>query len=278
MKKLVLFFLAGIMSSALIAQELPQPSPSCKLEQKVGLTDIMVDYSRPGVKGRTIFGDLVPYDKVWRLGANACTKFKCSTELEFGGTTVKPGVYAMFAIPSKGKEWTIVLNTDIEQWGAGNYDEAKNVASVKVKAMENAMTETFTIGIEEISNSGGSIAISWEKVKVNVPFTVNTAKNAEMNIAEAIKKGEELEKVYYRAASYSFKSLNDNKQAMMYLDESFAAKKTHNAMFLKAQILKKEGKKDEAITAATEALKLAEAAEKKGWADYIKGHIEEWKK
>jgi tetratricopeptide (TPR) repeat protein len=144
--------------------------------------------------------------------------------------------------------------------------------------MDNSMTETFSIGMENISNTGGEISIEWAKIKVNVPFTVNTEAIVMTSIDEAVKKGEDLDKVYYKAASYSFKTLNDNKKAMTYLDQSFAVKKSHNAVFLKAQILKKEGKKDMAIKTAEEALKLAEAAEKKGWADYIKENIEEWKK
>ncbi len=278
MKKLILSCLVALMSTALTAQDLPQPSPIAKVEQKVGLTDISITYSRPGVKGRTIFGDLLSYDKVWRLGANACTKFTTSTDIEIGGKTVKAGTYAMFAIPSKSKDWTILLNTDTEQWGAGNYDEAKNIASVKVKAMENPMTETFTIGIDNITNESGTISITWENVKVNVPFTVKTSEIVMANINAAVEKGEDLDKVYYRAASYAFKSLNDSKKALDYLDQSFAVKKTHNGLFLKAQILKKEGNKDDAIKTAMEALEIAKAAEKKGWADYIEGNIEEWKK
>ncbi|MFK8039284.1 MAG: DUF2911 domain-containing protein [Crocinitomicaceae bacterium] len=278
MKKLVLLFVAGLISTALTAQNLPQPSPSGKLEQKVGLTDITIAYSRPSVKGRTIFGDLLDYDKIWRLGANACTKITCSTDMKIGGATVKAGTYAMFAIPSEKSEWTIIFNTDTEQWGAGNYDEAKNVATVKVKAMAHPMTETFTIGIENITNSGADISIVWEKVKINVPFTVNTQEIVMSSIDAAIKKGEDLDKVYYKAASYAFKTLGESEKAMSYLEESIGVKKTHNSLFLKAQILKKDGKKDEAIKAATEALEMAKAAEKKGWADYIAGYIEEWKK
>lgn len=278
MKKLALLFISGIMSSVLIAQELPQPSPLSKLEQKVGLTDISIVYSRPSVKGRTIFGGLEAYDKVWRLGANACTKFTCSSDIEFGGTSVKAGTYAMFAMPSENNGWTIILNTDTEQWGAGSYDEAKNIASISVKTIENSMTETLTIGVENIKNSGASISIEWEKVKVSVPFTVNTNANVTANIDAAIEKGENLDKVYYNAASYAFKSLADSKKAMDYLDQSFAIKKTYNALFLKAQILKKEGDTDMAIQTAEKALKLAEAAEKTGWVDYIQGNITDWKK
>ena len=278
MKKLALLLFSGLFTVGVMAQELPQPSPMGKVEQKVGLTDITIEYSRPGVKGRTIFGDLVPYDKVWRLGANACTKLTSSTDFDMGGTTVKAGTYALFATPAASGEWTVVLNSNTEQWGAYDYDAEKNVATVKVKAQPAAFTETLTLGINNIGNSGAAITMAWDKVKIEVPFRVNTDKIVMANIDAAVKKGEDLEKVHYRAASYAFKSLKDNKKAMMYLKKSYSVKKTHFAVFLEAQIQKAEGNTTEAIKTAEEALGLAKAAEKKGWADYIEENITEWKK
>jgi len=278
MKKLVLLVMAGMITSSIIAQELPQPSPLSKVEQRVGVTDFTIEYSRPSVKGRVIFGELVPYDKVWRLGANACTKLTSSTDFMFGKTAVKAGTYALFAIPSKGGEWTMILNSDTEQWGAGNYDEAKNIASVKVMTKATSHTESFLIYMDGIGAGKGSIIIAWDKLKVEVPFTINTEEIVKSNIKAAIEKGEDLEKVYYKAASYTFKVLNKNQDALVYLEKSYAVNRTHNAVFLEAQIFKADGKKDEAIKKAEDALKLAQAAEKEGWVTYISETIEEWKK
>lgn len=278
MKKLILFVAAGLLTGSIIAQELPQPSPLSKTEQVVGLTDITIEYSRPSVKGRTIFGDLVPYGKVWRLGANACTKFTSSTDFKFGSADVKAGTYAMFAIPEKSGMWKVVLNTDTEQWGAGNYDEAKNVATVDAKAVAGNFHETFTIGFSNITNNSAVVVMMWDKTMVEVGVSVETGKMAMANIDAAIEKGEDLDKVYYRAASYYNKSLNDQKQALVYISKGLKVKDTHHLHFLRAQILMDQGKKADAMKEAETAHKLALEAESKGWADYIMENMEEWKK
>ena len=115
MKKLAFLLIAGLIGTTAVAQKLPQPSPSCITEQVVGITTITIEYSRPGVKERTIFGDLVPYGEVWRVGANACTKFTTTDELTFGETKVAAGTYALFAFPAEDGNWEVVLNTDTEQ-------------------------------------------------------------------------------------------------------------------------------------------------------------------
>ena len=111
MKKLFFILTAGLMGGTAVAQDLPQPSPAAKVEQVVGLTAISFDYSRPSVKGRTIFGDLVPYDEVWRLGANACTKITLSTEAFVQGQSIEAGTYAVFAIPHANGTWKILFNS-----------------------------------------------------------------------------------------------------------------------------------------------------------------------
>jgi tetratricopeptide (TPR) repeat protein len=278
MKKLALLFLAGLMSSALTAQELPKPSPLGKTEQKVGLTDVSVEYSRPSVKGRTIFGDLVPYNTLWRLGANACTKFTTSTDMKVAGKALPAGTYALFATPMEDGTWQIDFNSNTKQSGTGDYDAKLNVVSVKVKATDNSFNETFTIGFNNVTANSAHLSIEWEKLRVDVPFTVNTAKNAEMNIEAAIKEGKDLDKVYYSAASYYMSAVEDMKKATMYIDKSLAVKEAHNSLFLKARILHADGQKDKAIETASKALEMAKAADSKGWASYIEGTIADWKK
>ncbi|MDX1348883.1 MAG: DUF2911 domain-containing protein [Putridiphycobacter sp.] len=278
MKKLALLFLAGLMSSALTAQELPKPSPLGKTEQKVGLTDVSVEYSRPSVKGRTIFGDLVPYNTLWRLGANACTKFTTSTDMKVAGKALPAGTYALFATPMEDGTWQIDFNSNTKQSGTGDYDAKLNVVSVKVKATDNSFNETFTIGFNNVTANSAHLSIEWEKLRVDVPFTVNTAKNAEMNIEAAIKEGTDLDKVYYSAASYYMSAVEDLKKATMYIDKSLAVKEAHNSLFLKARILHADGQKDKAIETASKALEMAKAADSKGWASYIEGTIADWKK
>jgi tetratricopeptide (TPR) repeat protein len=278
MKNILFLFAAAIFGGTAIAQELPQPSPKAKLEQVIGLTDISIEYSRPSVKGRTVFGELVPYDEVWRLGANACTKLTTSTELVVQGQILEAGTYAVFAIPSSNGTWKMLFNSDTEQWGAGSYDATKDVLTAIVKTTEHELTETFTIGITDVTINSANLTIKWANLSVVLELGVETQKIADANIKAAIAKGEDLDKVYYKAAAYYFNSLDNEKKALGYIHKGLNAKEGHALYFLRAQILKKQGHTKEAIESAEKAYELAMKAENKGWADYIQEHVEEWKK
>ena len=273
------FILGGLMLSMLTvnAQELPKPSPLATVTQMVGLNNIKLEYSRPSVKGREIFGDLVPYEKVWRLGANAPTKLTTDKPINFEGKELKPGTYAVFVIPSK-EEWQVVINTDTDQWGAGNYDEKKNVITVNVKPQTSDFTETLSITIQNISSTSGSLVIAWDKTKVEVPFTVNTSEEAKENILRAVKEGKDLEKVYANAGSYYWNSEKDYKAALMYANKSIEVKPYHGNLFLKARILADLGKVDQAIETGKKALDLAIKAENKGYESFISETLEKWEK
>lgn len=277
MKKLLLFLTAGFMVSASQAQDLPAPSPSSKVEQVVGLTNASIEYSRPSMKGRTIFGDLVAYDEVWRLGANAATKFTVSTDIKIGGQNLPAGSYAVFATPSASGAWKVVFNSVLEQWGTGNYDASKNVASVDAKAVENPTTETFTMGFSNVGANGATITIAWENVRVDIPFSVATSEIAEKNIKEAIKKGEKLDEVYYKAANYYLKSVGDNKQAMVHVNKGLKVSEGYKLLFLRAQIHMAMEDKAKAIKDAEKALELAKK-EESGWIPYIQGSLDKWSK
>lgn len=207
MKKIITLFSLVLTTGFLVAQELPKLSQPSTSEHVVGVTKISLQYSRPGVRDRVIFGELVPYGEVWRLGANQPTKLTSAHDLSFQGADGKAqvlpaGTYAVFAFPAADGNWKIVFNTDIEQWGAGNYDEAKNVVSVQVKAMENTFTETLLIDINKVTLNSASLVIAWDKIKVEVPFTVETDVHAQANIDAAIAEGKDLDKVYSAAANY----------------------------------------------------------------------------
>lgn len=277
MKKIITLLLAGFVTFSATAQELPKPSPLGKLEQKVGLTDVKIEYSRPSVKGRTIFGELVKYDEMWRLGANMATKLELSTPITIGGKELKKGAYSMQAIPSENGDWVISINSESELQGLSGYDEKKDVVRINAKAMIHSFTETFTIELNKITATSAVISIQWEKLSVEVPFTVNTDAIAKENIAAAIKEGKELNKVYSKAASY-FSDMKDYKTALNYADKSLKEDKAHPAMFTKAGILKAQGNTKEAIKTAKEALELAKKAESKGWANYIERTITAWEK
>lgn len=266
-----------------ISQDLPKLSPLSKSDYVVGLTRISLQYSRPSVRGRVIFGDLVPYDKVWRLGANEPTKITTSTDVNFASNDGKvyllpAGTYAIFAFPSANGNWKIVFNSDTEQWGAGNYEADKDVITLNLDAMPHEFTETLFIDINDISLTGASIVICWEKIKVVIPFKVDTYALAERNIEQAISEGKDLDKVYYGAANYYFNMINDLEKALEYINLSIGVAKTHTSVFLKARILHAKGETKEAIKLAEEAKKMAEEAKQERWVNYIQESLDEWSK
>lgn len=144
-------------------------SPKAEVMQQVGLTDITINYGRPGVKGRTIWGKLVPYDAVWRAGANEATKITFSTDVLIEGKKLKKGSYSFFSIPGK-KEWTIIFNKVADQWGAFEYNESQDALRVKVKTEKGNWQEWLAYTITKVTDTSAVIRLEWEKLKV--PFKV----------------------------------------------------------------------------------------------------------
>lgn len=276
MKSMILTLLAGLFVMTSQAQELPRPSPLGKTHQIVGVTKVGVEYYRPGVKDRIIFGDLVPYGELWRFGANGCTKFSTADELHFGDNKLAPGTYALFAIPNENGTWEIIFNTDTEQGGTANYTAEKDVFRVMAKAQVGAFTETFTLTFDNIKDDAAQLVVLWENLRVEIPFTVNTNELALRNIDEAIEAGEDLGDVYGNAASY-FSSMGDADKAMDYVEKSLELKVDYRNSFMKARLLAEAESMDEAIKWAEKALKLAEEAEAKGYANFISGTLSDWK-
>ena len=167
------------LSSDLFSQEKKKPevriSPKAEISQTIGFTEVNISYSRPGVKGRKIWGGLVPYDKVWRNGANEATKITFSTDVKVNGKKLKKGAYAFFAIPTE-KEWTLIFNNVAEQWGAFTYNEAKDELRVKAIPEKGIFTEWLFYSFDKmnVQKAGKSnsvvIGLNWENIKV--PFTV----------------------------------------------------------------------------------------------------------
>ena len=172
MKKLLLFICAIVTSVAVQAQlQTPAPSPFQKIEQKVGLTDVTLEYSRPSMKGRTIFGGLVPYDNVWRTGANANTKITFSDDVIIGGKTVKAGSYAIYTKPGM-QSWDVMFYTDSNNWGTPQkWDESKVAATVKAQVYPMPMAiETFTMTFDDVASDSANLGILWDKTYVGVPI------------------------------------------------------------------------------------------------------------
>ena len=173
MKKLLLSLFVVAISFSTTAQKKAKASPSSKIVQTVGLTDITAEFSRPGVKGRTIFGDLVPFGKVWRTGANENTKITFSKDVTFSDKTLKAGTYALFTTPNK-ESWDIIFYSDATNWGTPKeWDEAK--VALKISAKVDAVPmkiETFTISFDDLTMTSGVLGILWENTYVGAKFEV----------------------------------------------------------------------------------------------------------
>lgn len=280
MKKLLLacFLAAGISVQAQI--ETPQPSPSAKVMQTVGLTEVTVEYSRPSMKGRKIFGNLVPFDKLWRTGANLNSKITFSDDVTIGDTSVKAGTYAIFTKPGKST-WEIILYSDVENWGTPrNWDDAKVVA--KTVAPVNTMpyaTESFTIGIGNLTNTQADLEFSWEKTLVVVPFAVPTDKKATASI-EKMMSGPQAGD-YFASARYYLEEGKDMDKAKMWIDKAIDMTSDNPRFwYLRQQSLvyAKMGKKAEAVAIAKKSLALAEKAGNKDYIKMNKDSIKEWSK
>lgn len=243
--------------------EFPQASQHALLKQRVGLTDIEVDYSRPNKNGRAIFGGLVPFDKPWRTGANQPTKIKTSAAIKFGDKEVPAGEYVLYSIPG-ASQWTLVLSKNLTAQALTDHKPEEEAARITAKPMMAlAMpAETFTIGFEDLRADSATFYLEWDKTRVPVKITTNDVEKVMKGIDARIKSGQPEEAgFYYNAGSFYFDQNKDLPQALKWVDQ--AIEKNPKAYFMqykKAQILAKMGNKKEAIAAAEKSIELLKAA------------------
>ena len=279
MKKLALLGFTALLSFSVGAQlQTPQPSPSAEVEQMVGLTEVEVEYNRPSMRGRTIFGDLVPYDKLWRTGANKNTVVTFSDDVVVEGKTLEAGSYAIFTRPGEAV-WEVIFYSDTENWGVPQeWDASKVAATVKTEVFPIEMPiETFTISFDDLHNNGATLGMMWEKAYVGVKFEVPTLEKASKSI-DAVMAGPGAGE-YYAAASYYLDEGKDLEKAKEWIGKAVAMD-TEGRMFwvMRKQSLihAKLGDTKGAIEAAKKSLA---SAEKAGNADYVKMNkdsLKEW--
>ena len=277
MRQLTILLCVLALSFTANAQlSVPAPSPAAKLKQTVGLTDVVVKYSRPSMKGRTIFGDLVPFDKIWRTGANARTSISFSDDVVFGGTEVKAGTYAIFTKPGTSS-WEVYLHDYEDGFGTpAELDASKIVATATAQVYAMGMDlETFTISIDGLHNNGATLGFNWEKTYVGVPFEVPTMAKASKSI-DAVFSGPSGND-YFAAASYYYSEKKDLAKAKEWIDKAVASNDKAFWMMRQQSLIYAElGDKDGAIEAAKKSLAVAEEA---GNADYVKMNkdsLKEW--
>lgn len=261
-----------------LAQELPAPSPLGQVDQKVGLTHMSIVYSRPGAKGRKVFGDLVPYGELWRTGANKATKISFSTAVTINGKQIEAGTYAIFTIPKENEDWTVILNKNTDQAGTGNYSEDLDVLRMNVKAEKAPFRETMTFLFDDVKENSANIILHWEETAVSFPVKVDYEQQALKNIEEELKKMSDAYGTYNRIARYYVDNNMKPQEALELAKKSVDMKAQFwNVYTLSlAQAANKNYK--EAITTAERSKQLAEEASYEAYVKMNNENIEKWKK
>ncbi len=281
MKKIMIALLCLGSFSASAQITTPQPSPAAKVWQTVGLTDITVEYSRPAKRDRVIFGDLVPYDKMWRTGANKNTMITVSDVLIFGSDTLQAGTYAVFTTPKKGKAWDVFFYTDTENWGTPDkWDDTKVALKASAKVSNSAaVTESFTIGVDNVMMDGAELTFTWDNTKATVPFTVPT-KSAVMASINKVMSGPSASD-YYKAADYYLTEKMELPTALEYINKAIDMTEGDAPFWYlrrKALIHAELGDYKSAIEAAKLSMEAAKKANYEAYVISNQKSIEEWSK
>ncbi len=278
MKKIIVFAFAFFALNSNAQITTPKASPLAKIEQKVGLADLTISYSRPAKRDRVVFGDVVPFGEIWRFGANENTKITSSDALIFGRDTLKAGTYAIFTKPNKDK-WEVYFYTETTNWGTPEKWDDQKVAlklTSPVVAL-NDVVENLTISIDNLQNAGATLQFSWDKTRINIPFTINTKDKVLASIKKTMDGPTAGD--YYSAASYYFQEKLDMKQALTWCTKAVEMRPEAYWMSrLMAQLQAANGDYRGAIETAKKSIA---AAEKDGDNNYVKmnnASIEEWSK
>ena len=287
---LTLFFgISLFISNAQI--ETPKASPTCEISQMVGTSKISITYSRPGVKNRVVFGELVPYNKIWRTGANKATKISFSKDVKIGGKDLAAGDYSLFTIPSQ-KEWTIIFNKNLELWGTGEYNQDMDALRITVPSFcsemkeevykesnqdikegaikkgvepevveESNHVESFTMDFGSFTSAGAELILSWEKTKVSIPIYTNAIEEVQKEYTALLEAGPDAN-TYYKGARFFLENNLDIELALKWID--LAIEKRPEAFWMsyhKAKILIQLDRDKEAIKIAEKVIEMSRSAE-----------------
>ena len=279
MKKFIVFALLFLFCSVGRVRadiKLPQPSPSASVKTVVGVTAVTIDYHRPGVKGRKIWGGLVPWGQVWRLGANEATTITFADSVKVEGHDVPAGTYALFAIPGADK-WTLILNKQAKQWGAFFYKPEEDLLRFDVQPQAGPFTEWMVFQIIPAGNGTATVEMAWETLRV--PFRIETDadamawKSIDETLAGKPEPGD-----YLAAAQWALQKEQRLDEAMTWVDRSIAGQEGFWNHEIKAKLLQKAGKSEEALVHLNKAIALAQGKAPKEYITGLETLKEEWKK
>lgn len=263
-----LFALSILCSAVLFADaqtlKTPQPSPGQIVSQNFGISTIELNYSRPGMKGRKIFGSLVPWGQVWRTGANSATRIKFSDDVTIGGQALKAGEYAIYTVPNE-KEWEIIINKGSANWGT-DYKQDDDILRVKATPVKlDQSVETFTMQFANVKSNSTDLQLMWDKTLVSVPISTDVDKKVMAQIDNVMNKDN---RPYFAAAMYYMETSRDLNQALTWFDKAIEQNPTAYWVYhQKANALAKLGKKAEAKTTAQKSMDLAKTANNQ---DYVR--------
>lgn len=276
-------FIANIESLSAQSLELPRKSPKATISYTVGLTEIAIAYSSPALNDRELWGSLVPYDKVWRAGANEATTIEFSTDINIEGENLKAGKYSFFIIPKESGEWTCIFNEQHKQWGSSQYDKAKDVARIYIKPnMVNVNQERLNYDIVDQSMEQGYIRLSWGKARLYLRFKVDVVEAGMENVDQALEVAKEEQKwiIYAEGANFLLDLDKHINQAMEWAEASTELHNSSWNWWVKARILAKKELYKEAISAGKKALEFGMDDEKdqffKANADQIRSTMRSW--
>ena len=258
----VITLMIGVIASAQLRT--PAPSPTQTIKQDFGVSSVELVYSRPGVKGRKIFGDLVPWNKVWRTGANSATRIKFNDDVIFGGQPLKAGEYAIYTVPHEN-EWEVIINKGSANWGT-DYKQEDDIFRVRVKPVTIPFSiETFTMGFSHLTNTSCKLTLMWDNLYVEVPITTDIDTKVMAQIDNMVKKDT---RPYFQAGVYYLENGKDLNQALAWIDKAIEQNPTAYYMYYqKARTLAKLGRKEEAKTIAQKSMQLSREQKND---DYVK--------
>lgn len=266
MKKLFFLTLSMAIVSLGFAQvQMPQPSPTQYIKQEFGMSSIELTYSRPGVKERSIIGDLEPWDAVWRTGANAPTKIKFNDPVEIGGKKVDSGTYVLYTIPKKDGNWVVILNKGLTNWGADGYKESEDILRTTVKSGKNPQkVETLTMQFSDVKPESCNLNIKWEDFSLKIPILTNIKDKIRAQFETALKPDTRL---LWQAAQFYNEYDNNYSKALELINSALSQSKNpaYYMVYYKAVIQKNSGDKAGAMATSKQALQLAKDAKNAGY-------------
>jgi len=275
---LTVILAAALLAPAAHAQlKLPRVSPAATVTQSIGLTDLTVSYCRPGVKGRVIWGGLVPYGEPWRTGANEATRFTATDSIQFGDKGLAAGTYSLFTIPGK-EEWIVVINSEKDLWGAYEYKPEKDVMRVTVKPTAVESQEWMEFSFEDLTPNSANLVLRWEKLRVAVPIVVDANGKTLAGARAAIDSMKSDDwRTPYQAASFCFTNDVAMEEGWKWLEKSLGVQQTYQNLGLQARWQAKLGKKADALKTAEKALEVAKASKDKVDTSALEKLMTEWK-